>query len=337
MLKFTLAFVILGVVSLAAGPPAAEIANGLLRARIFLPDVKNGYYRGTRFDWSGVIYSLEYKGHNYYGPWFDKTDASVHDFVYRDGQIIAGPCSAITGPVDEFRPVGWEEAKPGGTFVKIGVGVLRRADDARYDNYHLYEIADPGRWSVRTSPHAVELIQDVKDSGLGYAYLYSKVVNLWPPRKPQMVLEHRLRNTGARPIRTTVYNHNFLVLDGQPPGPGFIITVPFQIQTRRPPNPELAAVRGNQIVYLRPLKDRDVVAMPLEGFSSRPADHEIRMENANIGAGVRIRTDRPLASESLWSIRTVVAMEPFIAISVNPGEEFTWTARYTFTVDRSKP
>jgi hypothetical protein len=337
MLKFTLPFIVLGIALGAAGPPTADIANGLLRASIYLPDVQIGYYRGTRFDWSGVIYSLEYKGHNYYGPWFDKTDPSVHDFVYRDGQIVAGPCSAITGPVDEFRPVGWEEAKPGGTFVKIGVGVLRRPDDARYDNYRLYEIADPGRWSVRTSSHAGEFIQDVKDSGSGFGYVYSKLVNLWPRGKSQMVLEHRLRNAGARPIRTTVYNHNFLVLDRQPPGPGFTITVPFQIQTRRPPNPELAAVRGNRIVYLRALKDRDVVAMPLEGFSTSPTDHEILMENANIGAGVRIRADRPLASESLWSIRSVVAMEPFIANSVDPRDEFNRTTTYTFTADKPRP
>ena len=322
---------------MAAAPPTAEIANGLLHAKIFLPDLKDGFYRGTRFDWSGVIYSLEYKGHRYYGPWFDKTDPSVHDFVYRDGKIVAGPCSATTGPADEFRPVGWEEAKPGGTFVKIGVGVLRRPDEAQYDNYRVYEIADPGRRSVRTSAHAVEFTQEVKDSRSGYAYLYSKVVNLWPPGKPEMVLEHRLRNTGARPIRTTVYNHNFLVMDGQAPGPGLIITVPFRFRTPRSPNPELAAVRGKQIVYLRTLKDREVVAMPLEGFSSSPADHEIRIENNNTGTGVRIRADRPLASESLWSIRSVVAVEPFVAISLNPGEEFTWTTTYTFTVDKSRP
>ena len=48
--------------------PSAEVANGRIRAKIYLPDAQNGYYRGTRFDWSGVVYSLQYKGHNYYGP-----------------------------------------------------------------------------------------------------------------------------------------------------------------------------------------------------------------------------------------------------------------------------
>ena len=59
---------------LAADFPQAEISNGQIRVKLYLPDAKNGYYRGTRFDWSGVIASLEYKGHNFYGPWFDRTD-----------------------------------------------------------------------------------------------------------------------------------------------------------------------------------------------------------------------------------------------------------------------
>src|SRR5208283_4867655 len=58
----------------AAEFPSAEITNGQIRAKIYLPNAQSGYYRGTRFDWSGVVYSLQYKGHNYYGPWVQRTD-----------------------------------------------------------------------------------------------------------------------------------------------------------------------------------------------------------------------------------------------------------------------
>ena len=39
---------------LAADPPTAEIGNGQIKAKIYLPDPVNGFYRSTRFDWSGV-------------------------------------------------------------------------------------------------------------------------------------------------------------------------------------------------------------------------------------------------------------------------------------------
>ena len=86
----------------AADFPSAEIANGRIRAKIYLPNAQNGYYRGTRFDWSGVVYSLQYKGHSYYGPWVQRTDAKVRDFVYEGPDIVGGPCTSISGPVDEF-------------------------------------------------------------------------------------------------------------------------------------------------------------------------------------------------------------------------------------------
>jgi hypothetical protein len=330
MIKTTLALIFLGLGLLSAADfPDAAITNGQIQAKIYLPDAKNGYYRATRFDWSGVVYSLQYNGHDYYGPWFQKTDPTVHDFVYRGPDIVASPCTAITGPVDEFAPLGWDEAKPGGSFIKIGVGALRRPDEGKYDNYRLYEIIDPGKRMIKKGRDFIEFTQEVADSSSGYAYTYRKTVRL-TKGKPEMVLEHSLKNTGRHAVRTSVYNHNFLVLDGQPPGPGLVITVPFQIQTRRPPSKELAEIRGNQIAYLKTLEDRDIVTTPLQGFSASPNDNDIRIENSRLGVGMRITADRPLSSESLWSIRAVLAMEPFVSLVIEPGDEFTWKSTYNY-------
>jgi hypothetical protein len=313
----------------AADFPTSEITNGQIQALVYLPDAKNGYYRATRFDWSGVLYSLRYKGHEYYGPWFQKTDPTVHDFVYQGPDIVASPCTAIVGPVDEFAPLGWEQAKAGGIFVKIGVGVLRKPDESKYDNYRLYEIVDSGKWMTKKGRESIEFTQEVTDSSSGYGYIYRKVVRLVNGR-PEMLLEHSLTNTGTRAIRTSVYNHNFLVLDGQPPGPGLVITVPFQIQTGRPPDKKLAEIRGNQIVYLKTLEKQEVATTSLRGFSDSPKDNEIRVEDSRIGAGMKITADRPLASASLWSIRTVMAMEPFVSLAIEPTKEFSWKSTYNY-------
>src|SRR5258708_7725643 len=186
----------------AAEVPQTEISNGPIRATIYLPDAKNGFYRGTRFDWSGVVYSLRYQGHEFYGPWFSKTDPKVHDFVHEGSDIIAGPCSATTGPADEFGPLGWDAAKPGGSFVKIGVGALRKPEDSKYDAFRLYEIADAGKWTVQRSKDSVVFTQDLADSSSGYGYHYRKAVRL-TAGKPEMVLEHSLTNKGTRVIDTT--------------------------------------------------------------------------------------------------------------------------------------
>src|SRR5277367_2879104 len=99
-----------------ANPPQAAISNGILHAKLYLPDAVNGYYRATRFDWSGVIASLDFQGHSYFGVWFPRYDPLLHD--------------AITGPVEEYRTgdsaLGYADAAAGGTFIRIGVGVLRK-------------------------------------------------------------------------------------------------------------------------------------------------------------------------------------------------------------------
>src|ERR1700685_2832108 len=45
-------------------PPHAEIANSVMQVRLYLPDAASGFYRGTRFDWSGVVGDLQYPGHS---------------------------------------------------------------------------------------------------------------------------------------------------------------------------------------------------------------------------------------------------------------------------------
>jgi hypothetical protein len=332
MMKKILALMSLGLfigLLSAADFPKAEITNGQLRVTIHLPDAKNGYYRGTRFDWSGVIYSLKYKGHEYYGPWFQKTDPKIRDFVYEGPDIIASPCSAVTGPVDEFGPLGWNEAQLGGNFIKIGVGALRKPDEVRYNQFRLYEIASQGKWTIKKNRNSVEFNQELTDSASGYGYIYRKTVRLTKGR-PEMALEHSLKNVGTLAIKTSVYNHNFLVMDGQPPGPGLVITVPFQLKSRRPISTDLAEIRGNQIVYLKTLVDRDSVRAGMQGFSASPKDHEVRIENSKLGMGMRFNTDRPLTNEALWSIRAVVGVEPFIALAIEPGNEFTWKTTYNY-------
>jgi hypothetical protein len=313
-------------------PPESVISNGQISAKVYLPDAERGFYRSTRFDWSGVIASLEFKGHQFYGPWFTGTDPAVRDFIYKGADIIASAQSAVVGPAEEFqRPQGYSTAKPGETFVKIGVGVLRKTDEANYSPYANYAIVDPGKWAVNTHADAVETVQTLSDPKSGYGYEYRKTVRAVAGR-PELVIEHSLRNTGKLPLQTNQYNHNFLVLDRATTGPDFTITVPFQIQPSREPDPKFAEVRGNQILYRKVLEGEDRVTFGILGFGKEPKDYDVRVENTKTGAGFRVTSDRPLASMSLWSIRSVISMEPFVDVSTEPGATTTWKFTYAYFV-----
>jgi hypothetical protein len=328
----------LGFAAAAAEPPTASISNGVVRAKLHLPDPNNGYYRGTRFDWSGSIASLESNGHSYFGQWFARYDPNVHD--------------STTGPVEDFAPLNYTEAKPGETFVKIGIGVLKRADEQPYRFSAPYELLDTGKWSVRAGPDFVEYRHEVADPKSGHAYVYTKTVRL-TAGKPQLTIEHNLRNIGSKAIETNVYNHGFFMLDSQPTGPDFTVTFPFDVKASRPMN-GLAEAKGRQIVYLKELQDnatggtpgaaapaaapgggpgrggRQAASTLVEGFGTDPKDFDIRVENHKTGAGVRITGDRPLWRINFWSVRTTVCPEPYVEVKADPGKETSWRLTFDF-------
>jgi hypothetical protein len=124
----------LAATTLAADFPQTEISNGSVRAKLYLPDARQGYYRATRFDWSGQIASLEVQGHNYFGQWFDRYDPKLHD--------------SILDPVEEFLANG------------LGLGYMAKDYDIRVENAAAHAgvrqtsnrtLAKPVFWSIRTT------------------------------------------------------------------------------------------------------------------------------------------------------------------------------------------
>jgi hypothetical protein len=293
-----------------AQPPQADISNGIIHARFYLPDSVNGYYRSTRFDWSGVMPSLEYAGHSYFGQWFPTYSPTLND--------------AIMGPVESFAPLGYAEAPAGGSFVEIGVGVLKRPDSAAYSPFRYYPIRDAGVWEVKRDNRQVRFRHTLA------AYVYTKTVSL-TKGKPQLVIVHRLRNTGSRPIETEVFDHNFFVTDSQTvaSGIGLRFTFPLEAEQARGLG-DLAAIRGDSISILRPFGTRESVYAVLHGYGNTAADYDIRLEDRITGAAVRIRADRPFSKLVYWGSVKTLCPEPYIHVSVAPGETFSWTLYYDF-------
>jgi hypothetical protein len=295
--------------------PQAEISNGSIRANLYLPDAEKGYYRGTRFDWSGAIHSLTWRGHEYFGQWFERYDPKLHD--------------AITGPVEEFltgdSSLGYADAKPGEPFVRIGVGAVRKPDEAAYRRFETYDILDAGRWTVDRGKDRIEFVHELKDAA-GYAYVYRKMLRL---DGDALVLEHQLRNTGRKRIATSVYNHNFFTLNRRTTGPGVAVVFPFAPRAARPLN-GLAEVKEREIVFVQELTAKQTVFTELEGFGRSTSDYDIRMENRTSGAGVRIRGDKPLSKLLLWSAVKTVCPEPYIDLDIDVGQEASWRIRYDF-------
>lgn len=295
--------------------PQAAIASRGIAATVYLPDARAGYYRGTRFDWSGAVALLSWNGHEYFGEWFARHDPLLHD--------------GITGPVEEFltgdSSLGYQEAAAGGTFVRIGVGAVRKPDEPAYRRFATYEIVDPGTWTVTRGADRITLVHELRDAN-GYGYIYTKALRL---SNDTLVLEHRLKNTGRKAIETSVYNHNFFTIDKQPTGPDVVVRFAFEPRALRPLG-ALGDLTGKELTFVRELAKGQSVFAELDGFGPTAADYDVRVENRKTRAGVRVTADRPIVKFVFWSAPATVCPEPYIDASVAPGAESSWRITYQF-------
>ena len=299
--------------------PHTSITNGLIEAVVYPPNARNGYYRSTRFDWAGVVPCLSYKGHTYFEPW-----RSAHNPLGND---------SISGPVEEFRSqsgdFGYSAAKPGGLFVKPGVGVLRKVSNAPYKFGFVYPLVSTGKWTVHTRPSEISFTQRLR-SPIGYAYVYTKTLQL-EKGQPVLIIHHHMRNTGTKVIDTGVYDHDFFRLDNVPTGPDIVIHFAFKPKPVTPLQ-HGGEIVGNDLVFRQVLQPHQSIESYLTGFSHSVSDYNFTVENRKTGVGVEQSGDSPISMFNFWSIRATIAPEAYVHLHILPGHSQDWTIRYRFFV-----
>jgi hypothetical protein len=302
----------------AADYPRLKLDNGVIQLSIYLPDAERGYYRSTRFDWSGIIERVDYQGHRFYAPLYTDHDPYLHD--------------AVSGPAEEFgmfNPMGFAEAKAGESFVKIGVGLLAKGDTDEYAFDGSYPLLRAGEWEVKPAPDQVDFRQHfVGDRG--WAYRYRKSIRLLANRA-EFVIEHRLENAGEKTIDISHYNHNFTLIDDVPYGPEYLVEFPFTSDKPVSLN-NLAWFRGNAIEVVEPLRDN---SLWIELFAGEDPGHynAATVRNRKTGAAVQFRGDAAITRMVFWAVERAACPEPFIRIYLAPGQVKTWSSYYRFVVE----
>ncbi|HEX4637602.1 MAG TPA: hypothetical protein VH189_15565 [Rhizomicrobium sp.] len=311
--------------------PHVQISNGLITAQVYPPGEKQ-LYRGTRFDHAGVVFHVTYKGQDFSTYWFERFLTDPRE----TGKQPAGTqtaCCATSGPVEEFAAVGFEDAGPCreaanetkcGRFLKPGIGIFKRDNDDPL-RFPTLPALNEGRRGFKATKNSARFTQDLRDPQSGYGYNYIKTVTL-VPGKAQMTITHVLKNTGTKDIVTTVYCHNFLTLS--PGSEHMVITAPFNWSAEKPLQPELVKLDGKTIRYLAPIPKGVTTISLMSGFGSSASDYDFTVTNSKTGFGERIRADQPIVKINMWSITSTYSLEPYIAISLKPGETKRWTYTY---------
>ena len=298
--------------------PKIRLSNGQIEADVFLPDAENGYYRDSRFDWSGMIDQIRMGDHT-----FLCSSEVTHDKNFRASGTAEELCMGILGTPG---PLGYDEAKIGGIFIKPGVGVLEKQSDEDYQFEKPYCILQPGAWKVERGTDWVEFIQTI-DNVNGWGYCYKKRISL-PADKLGVVIARTFENIGEKAIDTTHYCHNFMLLDDEPIGPDYEIRLPFAPAIGDEELFGRVATAENNIVFSEQIPGNDGFAWgSFTGFN--PDDnYSFGVVNKKTGTGLHIEGDTPMMRFHLYCQQLMICPEPFVRVKAAPGETFAWQTKY---------
>lgn len=288
------------------------ISKGELSATLDTPYRIDSFNQGTRFDRTGVFTSLNKGGRCWCGEWFEKKNPLGHD--------------CVCGPSEEFIMPGYEDIPLGGTFVKIGVGRLVKTLSEPYDRFKLFEMADPGVMDIDASADEARFRHT-----LDGAYIYDKSIRL--VSDSELVISHRLENTGSDPIKTHVYNHNFFTLGRMEIDEDRQLDLNFKPCGHWRDVYDSVALTESGIRFSRRLEKAegsvfmgDVQSSsqngcPLEGFKAT-------MRDLRTGMGVEIMPDSPVEFSVFWSNHRIACIEPYTPLDIKPGGVYSWSVSY---------
>lgn len=304
--------------------PAADrvvLKQGRVEVELSVPgDDEN--YRGTRFDHSGMFQAIRFAGHSLCQRW-------------HSGAPNPDANDDVTGPCEEFgnsAPLGYQPNRPGSTFLKIGVGILKQpANDSQYRFFTPYEFVQRGKWQVTRDANSVTFVQEQFDgsSTRDYGYRYQKRIVV---HEQGFMIEHVLKNLGQSTLTTDHYNHNFFLVDADPVGPNYELELAFPIE---------ATNRNESFAGLTQLNDktlrfRELVGQErsffaeLVGHQQSVGDHRFALKHKPTGVTIECRSDRALKKFNFWGRGNTICPEPYVQIELQPEQQIEWSLDYRF-------
>lgn len=271
-------------------------------------------YQGTRFDRTGLITQVRLKQGN-------------HSYCVAEhpGSTAFVGGSGICNEFGIFKAIGYEEASIGSSFPKLGLGLLRRLDEADYDFQRKYPLV-PFHTEITVKKNSIQFVVHPMNCR-GFAAKLVKTISI---DHAELQIEYSLQNVGDQILETNEYTHNFIGINNHCIGSDYKLAFSFPIKS----DPE-AMIDPSKVLHIA---DREVrwKARPNKAFYCKLKGYEatktVQWELVHLPSGVGMREicSFPVSMIALWGEPHVVSPEVFIAIHLKPGETQTWKRIYQF-------
>ncbi len=252
-----------------------------------------------------------------FGPRFDRTafvsSARLHGVEFLH---VHGLCDEFG--LRGYGVIGYDDARPGETFIKPGVGQLIRADSEPYFFGRRYAVEALFPVDVEATADELTVRQHVPGH-----YVYTKRYRL--RAGPTLEIAYTLMNLGASTWPVETYNHNWFAFSGVAATTAYTLETSFDLPGGTPAayRREGRAIRLNQVPQGRGVN----WAVELESI----AGHHRAVLATPDSRQVRIEGDFPPARFALWGNDAAICPEFFLRVRLDPQETFSWTRRYIFS------
>lgn len=252
-------------------------------------------------------------------------------------QVIAGQRTTNgIGLCGEFVLDGAAEAvRAGEWFCKPGVGMLRQTEDHKpYDMWQVYEIR-PFTVEVRHREKEMIFRQKAIICG-GYGIDIEKAFRLEGNR---LILDIFARNAGRKSCVLQEYQHNFLSLENNPVGPGYVLQVPCDgdlkriegrtlLQGDERPMPSAVRVQDDRVHWAEKM-DRLVLYHRSENVRIK-ANHMWKMQHVKSKISVQEQVSFCPSRIDVWAVEHCICPEFYHRVQLAPGELAHWRRTWTF-------
>ena len=283
-----------------------KIGQGDLVAYIAEPGKR---YSRARFDWTGFISQVYYKGNTFCTPegadWH-KNDTGgeglCNEYKASDNDMGFGNNSKF--------------------FLKPGVGLLERPDDKPYHFATDYRIEKPFPCTIQAGDDYADFKLDAIELN-GLAYETAKHIGII---NDMLIITTTLTNIGEKPLHFREYNHNFLSINGQGANPNVKLSLPKKYKNSI--ETEGLVQNEGSITFTDEIKSSFMIYCE-DVAPYRPMRWELCSENISI----QEFGDFDVTAFLAWGGPHVISPEVFGDFSVNQGESRSWTRLWKFSIE----
>ena len=230
------------------------------------------------------------------------------------------------GLTDEFGisgkgVLGYDAAKPGQPFLKIGVGRLLREDEKPYRFSHRYRVSAWAPVGIESKPNVLTASTSDALGSYGYRSVKQYQVNA---EETTLVIAYELGNTGEKAFRFDHYNHNWFRMGDEPIGQAYRLDLGFPVERK---SAEWYRLLGSSILIERPVT-KGVYFPSVQAATAEDNWFQIFCDPTN--QSVLVKGDFALTRFALYADERGLCPETFLETTVQPGQSVRWTRTYEF-------